>query len=74
MKIFTSVMIIILLGLCHYVDELSPKQQENLPAQSSNKAYGPVEYEQNKIDILKTDTVYYTLQNTKEIDIDRTVN
>lgn len=74
MKTFTSIMIIILLGLCRYVDGLSPEQEERLPPQSNNKVLSPIEYEETKIDILKTDTVYYTLQNTKEIDIISTVN
>ena len=74
MKTFTSVMIIILLSLCHYVDRLSQKQENSLPPQSNNKLLSPVEYQENEIDNLRKDSIYYTHQNKKEIDIYSAVN
>lgn len=67
-------MIIILLGLCRYVDGLSPEQEENTQAQNNNKAVSPIEYNEIELEVLRHDTVYYTLENTKKINIYNTVN
>ena len=69
MKTFTSLMIVALLSLCHYVDRLSPKTEEISTVEIKNESFNLIEYQNDQIDNLKLDTVYYTqkISNLKEI-------
>lgn len=63
MKTFTSLMIVILLSLCHYVDRLNPEHKEISTIEVKKDNFNLIEYE-NQINILQADTVYYTQNNT----------
>lgn len=71
MKTITSVLIIVLLSLCHYVDRLQPKQEENLSLKNASDDFNFAEYE---IDHLNADTIYYSQQNTNSIKMDKSIN
>ena len=74
MKTFTSLMIIVLLSLCHYVDRLSPKTENSLSVEVQSENFNLIEYEHEQIDNLRLDTVYYTHKNSNETEMFKAVN
>ena len=74
MKTFTSLMIIVLLSLCDYVDRLSPKTENSLSVEVQSENFNLIEYEHEQIDNLRLDTVYYTHNNSNETEMFKAVN
>lgn len=64
MRTFTSLMIVALLSLCHYVDRLSPKLEESSSVGVKNENLKFIEYGENAIESFSADTVYYTYKNS----------
>ncbi len=74
MKAFTSLMIAILLILCHYVDRLSPEGEETLTIEVKKENFKLIEYENDQIDHFRIDTVYYSYKKSKLTDPYKTMN
>lgn len=82
MKLLTSILILVLLALCHIVDTQdskfykapNSKINENLPPKTGPRVFNNIEYKEDVINYFRTDTIFYSYENSKHTEIYNSIN